>query len=35
MVDLIFFLIGLAAWGLVALLVLGMRKLEPGREQRP
>lgn len=35
MVDLIFFLIGLAAWGLMALLVVGLRKLQPGREQRP
>jgi hypothetical protein len=33
--DLVFLLLGAALWGLMVLLVRGLRRLEPGQAERP
>ena len=33
--DFVFLLLGAALWGAMALLVLGLKRLEPGQAERP
>jgi hypothetical protein len=33
--DLVFLALGAALWGLMVLLVSGLKRLEPGRAERP
>jgi len=35
MMDIVFLLIGVGLWGLMALLAVGLKRLQPGREERP
>jgi hypothetical protein len=33
--DIVFLLLGVALWGLMGLLVCGLKRLEPGKAERP